>query len=76
MRCRDQDKDLCCIPWPEIADVRRERLPARAAVRIQVGAVPAAQACARRKELGARIGVVAREARLEVDAAVQGAQVF
>lgn len=76
MGCGDEDKDLGCLLSPEPGDVRRELLPARPAVRIQVRAVPTSKEGARRQEPGARIGVVAREARFEVDGAVKGAQVF
>jgi len=72
----DEYQDLGCLLSPEPGDVRSELLPARPAVRIQVGAVPPAKEGARRQEPGARIGVVAREARFEVDGAVKGAQVF
>ena len=76
MRCRDEYQDLRCLLWPEPSDVRGEFLPARPAVRIQVSAVPPAQEGARRQEPGARIGVIARESRFEVDGAVEAAQVF
>jgi hypothetical protein len=45
-------------------------------MRIQVGAVPPAQEGARSQEPGARIGVIAREARVQAARAVEAAQVF
>jgi len=76
MGCGDEYQDLRRLFWPEPGGVRSELLPARPALRIQVGAMPPAKERARRQEPRARIGVVAREARFEVDGAVKGAQVF
>ena len=72
----DEYQDLRRLLRPEPGGIRSELLPARPAVRIQVGAMPPAKEGARGQEPGARIGVVAREARIEVDGAVKGAQVF